>query len=500
MDENNQTPETPIEPKTDDVKVEETPAETPAENAAEEMKEEPKVEPTPAEPVAEPVPVAEPITEPTPVEQPAPIIEAPKAPAPETPKKSKKGLIIGVAAGVVVAGTAGGFGIAYAMDSKPENIAMSAVSDFLSSKSMAIDGVVEFNVAQTKDCDGIYSTTKCVDSSSPIESVKLEFKGDKNASNETSTNATLKVVYNGEDYEISLGEVTLKDYTLYVKIDGLKDAVKKAMKGSITVDYEDYISLYEDLIDTVVGEVDGVWWKIYVPDVVDSIEELSSSNKKTIKGGYQCAVEAADRALAKQDKYVDMYKKNAFVSLEEYSSSGKSSAKGTPYKIKIDASKFTSFMNTASKEAIDTEFDDCMKKVSSSYSGSSEYTELKESDVKSALENFPEIIVTIDNGFFSHSITGIYYAKSDDSYNGKIDLKFNKDAKAVSAPSDAKNVTELYKNVKKAYEEWQETAACKVMKLQYPTYYKTYCNPTTNKPKPEYESQFKRTDTNIFEV
>ena len=56
------------------------------------------------------------------------------------------------------------------------------------------------------------------------------------------------------------------------------------------------------------------------------------------------------------------------------------------------------------------------------------------------------------------------------------------------------------KNVKKAYEEWQETAACKVMKLQYPTYYKTYCNPTTNKPKPEYESQFKRTDTNIFEV
>lgn len=498
--------ETTVEAKADDVETKEEAVETPNEDAATEMKEEPAVEPAPTE--TAPV-------EPTPAPA-EPVIEATSTPAPaDSAKKSKKGLIIGVAAGVVVAGAAGGFGIAYALDSKPENVAVSAFADFLSAKTMATSGVIELALNNDSDletnCAG-NSTVNCIkQKENTIESVKVEINNDKNSSNETNTSATLKVVYGGEEISISLGSVVLKDYTIYAKIDGVKEAAKKALELAGSSELGDYAELYEDLIDAIASEIDGIWWKIYIPDVIDAIDEISASQKKQYKGIYQCAVEAADRAVKKQDKYVEFYKDNAFVTLEEYKGSGKPSAKGTPYKIKIDAKKFTAFANKASKEAVDNEYNDCMDKVySSSYKRGdyededSENTvpEIKEEDVKKALEDFPEIVVTIENGFFSHSLTGVYYADSNDSYSGKIDLKFSKEAKAVSAPSDTKNVTELYENIMNAYTEWQETAVCKTMKIQYPTYYNTYCDPSTNKPKPQYQTQLKRStdDLSIFDL
>lgn len=475
----NEAATAPVEAKQEDVKVEETVTETPAENAAEEMKAEPAVEPAKEAVEAAPVTTETPATQAAseaPIAQAAPVVTAAPAVKPEGAKKSKKGLIIGIAAGVLVAGAAGGFGIAYAIDSKPENIAMSAVADFLGTKAMSVSGVLELS-----------SNSK----NSELESARIDIKNDKNAQNETNTSATLTVVYGGEEISISVGSVVLKDYTIYIQLSGLKEAVKQAIEASETTGYADYAELYEDLIDTVVGEVDGVWWKIYIPDVVDAIDEISSSDKKEIKEAYQCFVDSANNALAKQDKYVDIYKNNAFVSLEEYKGSGKSAAKGTPYKVKLDASKLTSYANAMTKEADSLGFDDCMKKVSSSYSSSSESEEIKEEDIKKSIEDFPEIIVTIENGFFSHKINGIYYASNEDDVNGKIDIQFSRDVKAVSAPSGAKDITDLYDSVMNAYTKWQKTATCKAIKVQYPTYYTTYCDPQTNTVKPQYEAQFK---------
>lgn len=407
--------EAPVEPKADDVKVEETPVEAPIENAGAEMKEEPKVEEapapetpaeTPAEPASAETPAVEPAPtatpEPAPVAPVAPVVEAPAAAAPAvapaTPKKSKKGLIIGCTIGAVAVLGAGGFGLAYAMDSKPENVAISAITDFLGSKTMAVDGVIELSTNSK---------------TSMIDSAKIELKSDKNTQNETSTTATLTVDVSGEELSISLGTVVMKDYTIYVQLNGLKEAAKQALEMAGSTSYEDYAEVYEDLIDAIVGEVDGVWWKIYVPDVLDEISEISSSQKKAYNSAYQCLTEAADRALAKQDKYADIYKENPFISLEEYSGSGKSSAKGTPYKIKLDSKKTTSFINAFAKEYVDTDFTDCIGKISgSSYSSSTEIEDVEESDVAKALEDFPEIVVTIDNGFFSHTLTGVYYSDS----------------------------------------------------------------------------------------
>lgn len=429
--------------------------------------------------------INEPVIEsaPTAPENPTDPIANTPTPAPVTaPKGKKTGIII---AGVVVALGLGGFGVAYAMDAKPENVAASAISDFLSAKAMSVDGVFEVS----KDSD---------------MSVKLELKSNNTESRNASTDATLSVNYGGEEIKLSLGTVVLKDYTIYIKLDGLKEAAKQAVKAADSTSYGEYADLYEDLIDAVVGEIDGVWWKISVPELVDEIDEISTSQKSQVKEAWQCVVEAADKAAEKQGKYADIYKENAFVSLKDYKGDKKSSAKGTAYTLELDAAKLTKFANEMSKEADDLGINDCLSKVkgnTSSYdyddddddyrsttvSGSKE---VQEEDVKKAIEDLPEIVLTIENGIFSHKLTGLYIDMSEDGYTGRVDLVFNRDVKEVSAPEGAKSITEAVETVTKAYEDWQKTSQCKVIKKQYPSYYNQICDPTTNQVKPEYQSMF----------
>ena len=413
------------------------------------------------EPVIESAPTAAP-------EAPVATPVAPAAPATATPKSKKTGIIV---AGVVVALGLGGFGVAYAMDAKPENVAMSAISDFLNTKAMSVDGV--FEVSQESSEMG----------------VKLELKTNNTESRDTSTDATLSVNYGGEEIKISLGSVVLKDYTIYIKLDGLKEATKKALELAGSTEYSQYADLYEDLIDAVVGEIDGVWWKISIPDLIDDIDDMASSDKNKAKEAWQCVVDAADKATEKQGKYADIYKDNAFVSLKEYKGDKKSSAKGSAYTLELDAAKLTSFSNTMANEVDDLGINDCLKKAGASTT-KSEIKELKEDNVKKAIEKLPEIVLTIDNGFFSHKLTGLYVDFSENGYTGKIDFTFSRDVKAVSAPADAKPITEVVENVTKAYENWEKTSKCKLIKKQYPSYYSQICNPLTNEPKPEYKNMF----------
>ena len=450
-----------VEETTTETAVEETVVaeNTVNEAAAGEVKEEPAV--------------SAPATETPVIEAPA-VAAAPVEKAVKEKKGGKKGLIIG---GAVAAVALVGGGIAvYSINNNPENIALSAFSNFLSSKTMAVSGT--FSVAANNDSD--------------LSNIKVTIKNDKNAAGETNTSATLAVTYAGKDFTINLGSVVLKDYTIYVQVDGLKTAVKDALKIVENTDYEEYAELYEDLIDTVVGEIDGVWWKISVPELVDEIDLIESSQKTKIKEVYNCVVDTAEKAVNKGDDYAKIYKDNAFVKLAKHEGSDKFSGKGTAYDLTLDAAKLTSFSNAMTKEIDSLGFETCVEKLNDVEGAKGTYTvtEVKEEDVKKAIDELPKIVVTIDGGFFNYDLTGLYVNFSEDAYTGKIDLNFSKDVPAVTAPNGAKSVTELYTNVVKAYTEWQATSTCKVLKSQYPTYYNTYCDAQTNKVKPEYESMF----------
>ena len=400
--------------------------------------------------------------------------------AASAPKKSKKGLAIGLTVGVLAL-AGGGIGVAYAMTNTPENIALSAVSNFLSSNARNINGTIELAMKKTSSSivTNCSSSINCI-STAPsfmIESAKIELSSNADNNGQSFTTAKLIIGYNGETYEVSLGVVVIKDYTIYVSVDGVKDAAKKLLPV-LTNGNTAYADIYEELVSQVAGEVDGKWWKISVPDLVDTVEELSSSEKTKVKEVYGCVTNVLDKIQSKGNDYAEIYKKNAFVNIEKYNGNKTFSGKGTAYNISLDADKYVSFANEMTDELDKLELNKCLEEledvpgVTTSY----EVTKVKKSDVETVIENLPDIVVTIDNGFFSHELTGIYVEKDDTGYSGKIDLTFSKSTGEVKVPDDAKSAITLYEDVMDKVTEGQETAECKYIKQNYPTYYKYYCD------------------------
>ncbi len=469
----------------------EAPAEALVETPAEPAPEAP-VEPAPApEAPAEAAPVVE---APAPVETPAPAAETPK-------KKGKKGLIIGVAVGAVAALGIGGFALAYTMSNSEENIALSAISDLFNNHAKTVEGYFELTPVESdgtddrqtlKNCIGDKTglTNKCIvaeEEKNPISRVRVELKNNTNADNETSTSATFIVTFNEKDFKLTIDSVVVKDYTIYVSISDLKDTIKSVLNDeSFKSTYGDQVELYEDLVDKVVGEVDGIWWKISIPDLVDSADAISSNDKAKIKEAYGCMVDVANKAAKDGSKFADIYKENAFVGIKKYSGNAAISASGDHYNINLDAQKFADFANAMSDQVDSYGVEDCIKKLDGVNGMKATYSKEKV-EAKEFEEAFKElndnVIVSIENGFFSHKLSGIYVAKDDETYSGKLDLKISDLKGSISAPSDTKDISDLVKNVTKAYEEWEETATCKYYKKNYPSYYNIYCDSATDKMK-----------------
>ena len=467
--------ETPIEePKSEEPKTEEPAGEMPAEPPIE-----PPVEPAPA---PEPAPATTPVIEaPAPVAE--PVVEAaPAAPAPEKKKGGKKGLIIGCVLGSLVF-VGGGLGVAYAVTHTPENVALSAISNFLSTKEHSVKGKIEFAPTEKSGF-------------SDFSNISISINNDTDKDAQTSTSATFSVTYQGQDYSINIDSVVIKDYTLYIKVSNLKDAINKAFDEAVKgTEYQLQADMYKDLINTVVGEIDGIYWKISVPELIDATTEIPSSQKATYKELYECVTDVAKKATA-DTSAGETYKSNAFITLKKYEGGRTFSGKGTAYNLSFDASKLASFANIIADKAEGYGFADCMKKVNYNYTY--EKTTITEEDAKKAIESIPEnLYVTIENSLFGSEITGFYYDISEEYYTGKVELTFSKPAKSVSAPADSKPITELYTNVKKAIEDYQETYYCRTYKEYYPQYYTIYCDPSTNKLRPEFQHSFEQSPTDF---
>ena len=437
---------------------------------------------TPAEPAAEPAAPAVPET----MADATPVVEAPAPVVPETPvtsetpaepaakPKGKKGLIIGCAIGVVAALGIGGFAFAYTMNNSDENVALSVISDLFSNRAKTVSGYFDLTPiedddiqTQTKDItncidDDSGLTNKCGSSSvvaykNPLSHVRVDIKNDTNADNETSTSATFVVTFNDKDYKINVSSVVVKDYTLYVQISNLKDAISKAMAeitGGGASDLVSETAMYEAMINKVVGEIDGVWLKISIPDIVDSADYLDATSKTKIKDAYSCMVDVVNKASKDGGKYADIYKANAFVGLEKYTGSAKPSAAGDLYSVKLDANKFASFANAMTDQIDSYGIDSCLEKLNGVSGVSTTYTksEVQAADYEDMFKTLNEkLVVSVENGFFSHKLSGVYYANDASGFHGVIDFKIEDLKGTVTAPADTKSISDVIKNVMQAY-------------------------------------------------
>lgn len=355
-----------------------------------------------------------------------------------------------IAGGVIAVLGLGGLGTAYVIANTPENIALSAVASVFAAKQKHFSSTFSLNLKDSKVVGA--------------KSAQLTLDADINTDKEVSTTAELAVNFYDTKIKLSLDTVILKDYTVYIKISQLKAAAKAVLEqynqsvksGDFSVDYsdsDDYTSTppYEDIINQLVGKIDGEWWRISIPELIDVDEKLSAKEKVEAKKTYGCIVNFLSDAKTKVD-YSELYQKHAFISLQPYEGDQKFDSEGKAYIIQFSSNKIADFGNALASSFKGLGVKECLPE--NVLNGGSDDDvdgddKLSANDVDEMIRQWPTIIVTVKNNFFSHEVTGLYSNLKTDSdfYTGTVKLNFSNQVKEVKAPANAQPITKFSEEI-----------------------------------------------------
>lgn len=376
--------------------------------------------------------------------------DSPASTEPKAKKNKNHTKAVLIAGGVIAVLGLGGLGTAYAIANTPENIALSAVASVFAAKQKHVSSTFSLNLKDSKVVG--------------VKSAQLTLDADINTDKEVSTTAELAVNFYDTKIKLSLDTVILKDYTVYIKINQLKAAAKAVLEqynqsvksGDFSVDYsdsDDYTSKppYEDIINQLVGKIDGEWWRISIPELIDVDEKLSAKEKVEAKKTYGCIVNFLSDAKTKVD-YAELYQKHAFISLQPYEGYQKFDSEGKAYIIQFSSNKIADFGNALASSFKGLGVKECFPENVLN-DGSDDDVDgdekLSANDVDGIIRQWPTTIVTVKNNFFSHEVTGLYSdLKTDsDSYTGAVKFNFSNQVKEVKAPANAQSITKFSEEI-----------------------------------------------------
>ena len=369
---------------------------------------------------------------------------------PKAKKNKNHNKAVLIAGGVIAVLGLGGLGTAYAIANTPENIALSAVASVFAAKQKHVSSTFSLNLKDSKVAG--------------VKSAQLTLDADINTDKEVSTTAELAVNFYDTKIKLSLDTVILKDYTVYIKISQLKAAAKAVLEqynqsiknDGFSVGYndpDDYTSTpsYEDVINQLVGKIDGEWWRISIPELIDVDEKLSAKEKVEAKKTYGCIVNFLSDAKAKVD-YAELYRKHAFISLQPYEGDQKFDSEGKAYIVQFSSNKIADFGNALASSFKGLGVKECLPENVLN-DGSDDDVDgdekLSANDVDGIIRQWPTTIVTVKNNFFSHEVTGLYSDLKTDSdfYTGTVKLNFSNQVKEVKAPANAQSITKFSEEI-----------------------------------------------------
>lgn len=379
------------------------------------------------------------------------------APTSTTEPKAKKNKnhtkAVLIAGGVITVLGLGGLGTAYAIANTPENIALSAVASVFAAKQKHVSSTFNLDLKDLKDGKVV-----------GVKSAQLTLDADINTDREVSTTAELAVNFYDTKIKLSLDTVILKDYTVYIKINQLKAAAKAVLEqydqsvksGGFNVGYndsDDYPSTppYEDIINQLVGKIDGEWWRISIPELIDVDEKLSAKEKVEAKKTYGCIVNFLSDAKTKVD-YAELYQKHAFISLQPYEGDQKFDSEGKAYIVQFSSNKIADFGNALASSFKGLGVKECLPENVLNDESDDDVDgddKLSANDVDGIIRQWPTTIITVKNNFFSHEVTGLYSdLKTDsDSYTGAVKFNFSNQVKEVKAPANAQPITKFSEEI-----------------------------------------------------
>lgn len=385
-----------------------------------------------------------------------------KRPSSSAGKKSHKGLIIGLVAGVaVVAGGAGAFSV---YRSQPNIVAADAAINLVNTKNLSVTGTIDMQYDKKFASDfGFNRITLTIDSvaTSPLPAsskAKLAVESDTYG-----------------DFEIELSNVVASDGVLYLQANGVEGALDKWYEANIQkyLEYNkcdsnystkmacDYSSSYynsssmkqqyktfKSYFQNTFDLIDNTWWKIDIEALINSIDdetELEIDNDYST--AYKCLVSQVDNPDNSKEISA-LYRQYPFITIKQYTGSDAQAQSGSKlYNINMDAEALTDFAKGTINSGTFSRVQSCFKKIDDfdildpSDIKESDWKEFKKAADKN-LSDIENLYIGIDD--WSHRLTSLQYSHTEKKAGTvSVDLKFNYNATTVSIPDDAKDITEL---------------------------------------------------------
>ena len=387
----------------------------------------------------------------------------------EPRKKRKKGPIVALICFLIVLLIGGGaLAAAYIINNQPANILMSALNNLTNADQVEIDGSIDLTLQDSENI-GVKSL-----------SLKLD---DKAVGLSNATNATLNINYsNGNSAPaIELGEVMMKDGTLYIEANGLKDFYNGDFRDNLKITLvnnllygnqittlndcnsvddaestgclnetqtvvvmdpaaeaaaDQYIDGILDQIGEIIGNIDGQWIEISIDDILNSelLATIPSNTREEISDTYKCITNVLNQMPSYSNELSDLYSKNTFLNM--------TAGVDSFYNINIDATNLANYLNAMPN----TKF---VKDLTACYSGNITTSEsnIAAEDVEAILQYAPQISAKFD-GIFSHHLTELKINTQNEAFRLNSDLKFSYPNNInISAPAESTPVMDVIDEV-----------------------------------------------------
>ncbi len=389
-----------------------------------------------------------------------------------------------------------GIGVAvwyFVIYSNPENVAFQAVSGFLQEKNISTTGVLQ---SEHRNSDNVLERR----SQLLLKTANTGLPG--------TTDFTLRNTYfdtesdASDTFEIDLGTALVSDGVFYFQINKLKEAVEKidavASTGAesfttetkYTTDDEGNLIVEEDTVSDVntkddeeyqaamklIEEVDGTWWRISIPDLAgEFLEDEAQTN--VISNFYNCSFQALNGEVMKE--LAAIYQNHRFVTITKVaqSASGEHTAASgnSLYKFSLNYDELAKFINTIPDTSTAKQLYTCYNNFYTSLSNdldssdpdvadlidylpptisAEDVAEISADDLREMYEDTFKDDLYLEISDFGHQLKGLYYRREKDRNVSEVNLAFSYAPVTVSAPSEYRNVTELYDHINEVISAW----------------------------------------------
>lgn len=355
-------------------------------------------------------------------------------------KKSHKGLIGLIIALIIVILVAIGGVVWYFMYyNNPNKVAYDAIRGFLQQETVVTEGLItgrgkigDSEVLFTIGTNGKSKGTLAGESNVLLKLSILDANGEP---------------VNDRQYEVELGGIIMTDGVMYLRTGKLMESIDLLLEDMSTT--RDELDETYQAVYTILDNVDGEWWQISVPDIIDGViddSHIASSSKEF----YGCLVNVAQEDVKGQ--IASLYSSNQFVGIKK--SNEQSTPGSTIYDVDLDYDKMADFMNATLETDAAKSAENCLRKFVVDDLGGNinaiTKTTTNAEELKNALGDV-KFSMTISN--FRHELQQLDASTKQDDGEVTAGFGFTHPDVTINAPENYRPINDLIEMIIEAIAE-----------------------------------------------